>query len=221
MRTRSILWLVLLATAPLVLAQMSQVTLVLYSGQQHLIRYDYDGSSAARSLANVIGSQVPPGSTFIEFDPVAQAYRPAITRDTEGSWGPRGTTVLQRGTAYWLGIPPVDGIWVLTNSYTVTLTGDVPVSNLTMVCKPLWGAVGYPYPVDRLFTNTQYAKIVANGSQMILWDASSQTFLPPASKTKIAGWTAPASTSVLTAGQGYFLRSASAAATNIVETKPY
>lgn len=205
----------------LAFSQTSQVTLTLYSGKQHLIRYDYDGSSSARSLANTIGTQVPPGSTFIRFDPLNQVYLPAVTLDTSGSWGPAGTTALERGVAYWLGLPPVDGLWVTTGRYYVTLSGDVPVSNLTMACRPKWNALGYPYPVDRHFTNTQYAKSAPLGSQMILWDTSTQTFTAPSGKSKIAGWIAPASTTVLAVGQGYFLTNPNAVSTNIVEPKPY
>ena len=89
-----------------------------------------------------------------------------------------------------------------------------------MVCRPKWNAVGYPYPLDRHFTNTQYAKTAPNGSQMILWDTSTQTFIP-SSKSKIAGWTAPASTAVLAVGQGSFLMTPNAVSTNLVEPKPY
>lgn len=205
----------------LVFGQTSQVTLTLFSGMQHLIRYDYEGSSSARSLANTIGNQVPPGSTFIRFDRAQQAYLPAVTLDTSGSWGPAGTSELARGVAYWLGIPPIDGIWVTTGQYFVTLSGDVPTSHLSMVCSPGWNAVGYPYPVARHFTNTQYAKSAPNSSQMIIFDVSSQTFGAPSAKSKVAGWSMPASTTVLVEGQGYFLKSGSALATNLVEPKPY
>lgn len=209
-------WMCLAAMAQ---AQLSQVTLVLNSGQQHLIRNDYDGTPSEMSLANLIGTQVPPGSQFIRFDPVAQAYLPTITRDRYGSWGPAGTTVLARGVAYWLNIPPQGGL-VSNSSYSVTLSGTIPSVATTVVATTNYNAMGYPYPADCIWSNTALAVASPNGSYVYFWNPEYTTFYQGMKSTKGTGWP-PTVGGTLEAGLGFFLKSAGTNVVSVVEPLPY
>ena len=198
-------------------AQMSQVTLVLNSGQQHLIRNDYEGTPGEMSLANLIGNQVPPGSQFIRFDSGAQAYLPTITQDRYGSWGPAGTTVLSRGVAYWLNIPPQGGL-VSNSSYEVTLSGTIPSAATTIEAITNYNAMGFPYPADCIWSNTALAVASPNGSYVYFWNSEYTTFYGGQKTTK--GWP-PSVGGALEAGVGYFLKTAGTSVVSVVEPLPY
>lgn len=217
-RLLSLLILTTLLAASTAMAQTSQVTLLLQSGAQHLLRNDYDGPPNSVCLSNLIGGQVPPGSQCIRFDPVTQGYQPAISRDRDGSWGPAGTTVLARGAAFWLRIPPQGGL-VVSSQYEVTFSGNVPTSSFLVTSYPQGNAVGYPYPSSALWTNTQYAKSSPAGSQLMVWNPTNQTF-GGYLRTGPGGWSLAASV-VLPPGRGCFVFRNSSASTNFIEPKPY
>lgn len=200
-------------------AQTSQVTLVLNSGQQHLIRNDYDGAASNMSLASLIGSQVPPGSQFIQFDADTQAYLPTITQDRYGSWGPAGTAVLFRGVAYWLRIPPQGGL-VASNQYHVTFTGTVPASDTTITVSSNFNALGYPYPVDGIWGQTALAATCPNGSYVYFWDTTLQYFSSGVKSTKDGAWPPYMATKSLQAGEGFFFRLVGTNVLNVVELLP-
>ena len=200
-------------------AQLPQVTLVLNSGQQHLIRNDYDGTASEMSLANLIGNQVPPGSQFIRFDSGTQAYLPTITQDRFGSWGPAGTTVLSRGVAYWLCIPPQGGL-VSNSSYEVTLSGTTPSAATTIEAITNYNAMGYPYPVDCIWSNTALAVACPNGSYVYFWNSEYTTFYGGQKSTKGTGWP-PAVGGALEAGIGFFLKPFGTNVVSVVEPLPY
>ena len=208
-----------LSFEPGVQAQTSQVTLVLNSGQQHLIRNDYEGSPSNMSLAVMIGNQVPPGSQFIQFDTNTQAYLPTITQDRYGSWGPAGTTVLSRGVAYWLRIPSQGGL-VSNSAYEVMLSGTIPGSDTTIQVSTNYNAFGYPYPVDCIWTNTALAVACPNGSYVYFWYPENNTFMGSMKSTKGTGWP-PIAGVTLEAGRGYFLRPVGSNAVSVVEPLPY
>ena len=216
MKALPLVLLVMGMTSSLAVAQESEVTLTILSGNMQLIRNDFVGPPSTMCLSNLIGGQVPPGSQFIRFDAQRQTYLPAITRDREGSWGPGGTTVLARGAAYWLCIPPQGGL-VTNVQYQVTLTGDIPSSSTSMSCVPRYNAVCYPYPVTRAWTNTQFAKICPSGSSMGLWNPLTKVF--DVSMRGTRAWS-PANTTVLP-GQGFFVSFNGAAPTNFTESLPY
>ena len=201
-------------------AQMEQVTLDLNSGQQHLIRNDYEGAASNMSLAVLIGNQVPPGSQFIQFDTNAQAYLPTITQDRYGSWGPAGTTVLARGVAYWLRIPPQGGV-VASNQYHVTLAGTIPAGDTTITVSSNFNALGYPYPVDGIWGQTALAATCPNGSYVYFWDTTLQYFSSGVKSTKDGAWPPYMATKSLQAGEGFFFRLVGTNVLNVVEPLPY
>ena len=196
-----------------------QTTLILSSGRQHLIRYDYEGEPADTTLSAQIGQQVPPGSQFIWMDVANQQYRSTVTLDRQGSWGPRGTTTLHRGVAYWLRIPPVGGL-VTSNQYSVTLSGQDPTSpaTLTAAANMAVSPLGYPYPSNKTFGTMAMSAAAPIGSYVYFWDAPSQLFYGGAKSSK--GWAAAFSNKLVNAGEGYFFRNNSAATLNVVEPLP-
>lgn len=198
------------------LAQTSQVTVMLLSGTQHLLRNDYEGTPNSLCLSNLIGGQVPPGSQFMWFDESLQQYRPTVTRVLDGGWGPAGTTVLTRGKAFWIRIPPLGGL-VASSQYAVTFSGDIPTNATTVHLDPGYNAYGYPFPVTQYWTNTQVAKSVPSSSMLLVWQPTMFTF-QGYPKTR-SGWSAGALT--LTPGQGVFVALSSVVATNILEPRPY
>lgn len=199
-------------------AETGAVTLQLGSGREHLIRYDFDGAPANQTLENLIGQQVPPGSQFIAMDVANQAYWPTITQDSSGSWGPRGTSTLSRGVAYWLRIPPVGG-FVTSNQYVVTLTGDVPTeaTTITAAGNGKFSPLGYPYPVDSVFGRTALAAAAPMGSTVYFWTGASLSGGTKGSK----GWAAAQSNQLVRPGEGFFLKTPSGSADlNVVEPLP-
>lgn len=216
MKVRLSILLMMAMASSLALAQSSQVTITIGSGNMQLIRNDFIGPSSSMCLSNLIGGQVPPGSQFVSFDSSRQLYFPAITRDREGSWGPRGTTVLARGVAYWLGIPPQGGL-VTSSQYQVTLTGDIPSSSTAMSCVPNINAAGYPYPVATTWTNTQFAKTCRSGAWIGLWNPATKGF--DFSMRGARSWS-PA-TMTVQPGQGFFVNYSGATPTNFTESLPY
>ena len=196
-----------------------QTTLILNSGMQHLIRYDYEFPESSRTLNALIGQQVPPGSQFITMDVANQVYWPTITQDREGSWGPRGTTTLARGVAYWLRIPPVGGL-VTSNQYVVTMSGTTPTTNTTQTVQPsVINPLGYPYPVDRAWTSTAMATAIPNLSMVWFWDSAGGG-LTMSQKSAKGAWMGLALTKQLQTGEGYFLQIPGSTPLNVVEPLP-
>jgi len=192
-------------------AQSTSLVLTLNSGQRALFRYAFDGGT----VATTIGSQVPPGSQLIAFNGATQ-YQPTITRDRDGWWGPRGTTALARGNAYWLYIPPVGGL-VVSSQYTLTFSGALATGPFTLTNAFGYNGVGYPYPVDYFWTNSQCAKSARNNSTLSLWDQPSQSFVG-SFKNSRGVWSGVAVTAVVKAVHGVVLFSTGS--TVYVETNP-
>lgn len=201
-------------------AATGQTKLILTSGQQHLIRYDYDAPASSRTLNALIGQQVPPGSQFISMDVANQAYRPTITLDREGSWGPRGTTTLARGVAYFLRIPPPGGL-VASNQYSVTLTGTTPTeaTTITAAGNGFVSPLGYPYPVDRQWSATALFAAAPMGSTVYFWDSQQQFFAGGQKGAK--GWMPAQANYTIKSGEGFFFTTPPGGAElNIVEPLP-
>ena len=215
-RLLSLLILTTLLAASTAMAQTSQVTLLLQSGTQHLLRNDYEGPPNSLCLSNLIGGQVPPGSQFLWYEEAPPRYRPSVTRVLDGGWGPAGTTVLTRGKAFWIRIPPQGGL-VASSQYAVTFSGEIPTNATTVHLEPGYNTYGYPYPVNQYWTNTQVAKSLPNGSMLMVWQSGMLTF-QGYPKTR-GGWSG--GPPVLTPGQGVFVSLGSAVATNILEPRPY
>lgn len=199
------------------------VKLTLKTNNLYLIRNDFVGLNAPIALSNAIGRQVPPGSQFLRFNEGTQTYLPTLTQAGSGSWGPGGSNILVRGQAYWIRMPAFNGGTVNSNEYQLFLMGEVPdsITAPTTSLSTVTGLNidGYPYPTDARWTNTQYAKSVPAGTQLLIWNETNQTYNATLTKAGSGSWGPVGNALVIKPGQGFFVR-----ATNVVafgEAKPY
>lgn len=164
------------------------------------------------TVTNLLGTQVPVGTSVLIWDSAVQQYR-GESRTIVG-WSP-GTNRLTAGRGFWMRIPA----GAASNSYAVYLMGEVPdkttLPTSTVSVVSGLNMVGYPFPVRTHWTNTTLAKSAPIGSQALFWNVTGQSY-QGASRT-VVGWSP--STNVLSPGQGFWFRTTSA--TNWQEVKPY
>jgi len=181
----------------------------------HFITHNFlsiDGGPV--TVTNLIGRQVPSGSTVSVWDPVAQAYRPESI-NILGNWSP-GTNRIFPGRGFWLRIAGT----APSNAYQVYLMGEVPdkttlPTNTTPILSGL-NMVAFPYPTTIPWTNTAIAKALPSGSTASFWNPTTQSYIP-AAKNIIGAWSP--NNIQINPGQAVWIRSA--IATNWVEVKPY
>lgn len=181
----------------------------------HFVTHNFvalDGAPV--TVTNLIGAQVPNGSSVIVWDPAAQAYR--FENRIAGFWFP-GTNRLVPGRGFWLRVPPT----AASNSYQVYLMGEVPdrftLPTNTQQVLPGLNMVGNPYPITTRFTNLTIATTAINGDAVIFWDDAAQAYR---FENRIAGFWFPG-TNEVRPGRGFWYRSSRT--TNIVwqQVKPY
>ena len=129
-----------------------------------------------------------------------------------------GTTRVARGEGFWIRVPGT----AVSNEYPVRLIGQIPdrmtapstvVQNITGV-----NMLGFPYPVQEKWTNTDIAKKTPGSSTLYLWDQSNQVYMVY-SKSARGSWGSMMSNVVLNPGQGFWLRNTDTF--DWVESKPY
>jgi len=152
------------------------------------------------TLQELVGNQLPGGSEAFIWDRVNKGYIPATL--SRGNW--TATNVILRGDAIWLRPSANSG------PQTVTFMGEVPSENnnaSTTTVHNISGidAVGYAYPVDKVWTETSLAAAVPNASELLVWNIETQGY---ETFTKSRGaWTTPAGYEIK-AGQGFWIRTA-------------
>lgn len=104
-----------------------------------------------------------------------------------------------------------------------TLAGEVPSAPKTV--RSIAGAgnldaIGFAYPTDQKFTDTDIAKKAPGGSKVYFWTGSSWS---PSSKSPVAalGWMGDAKTKVLKAGEGFFIQLPDSSVASWEQEKPY
>jgi hypothetical protein len=147
-------------------------TIDMVGGKYYLVTISFE-SFGNSTLQDLIGTQIPDGSVAFIWDRNAKAY--VQSNLGRGTWGtPGGTNVILRGDAFWL--KPAG---TATNS--VRFHGEVPTSynnastTTVRVSSPI-DAVGYAYPVDMVWTNSQLSKSAPDGSVLYFWSESSQGY---------------------------------------------
>jgi len=159
-----------------------------------------DPLSKNATIGDLLGSQLPAGVAHI-WDRNRKAYVIAGYDEADEVWAGEGATnVILRGDGFWIA-PPKDGI-----SYTITLTGEVPgtynEAGVTTIPGITGGDfVGYPYPVDILWGDTELANKLPIGSNLYLWESKWITY----SKVGFIGWGAAAGIPIKM-GCGIFVR---------------
>lgn len=173
-----------------------------------LVSMDFD-SMVGDTAADIIGDQLPTGSSVLFWDPVAQVY--VAESKTRSGW--TGTNQITRGRAMFLNVAS-DAV---SNEYQVYLMGEVPASTGQTYKTAGFYFQGYPYPVGILWTNTDISAQAAVGDSLLWWDTGAQGYVA-SSKTR-SGWGGDGPTKTLNPGEGFIMDSAAALTVN--ETKPY
>ena len=185
-------------------------------GKLALLRNDFeDITGRGLAITNVIGDQVPTDSSILLWDYNLLQYK-AIGKGSRSGWGTAGTNVLARGQSFFLKIPAT----AVSNEYQVYLMGEVPdkttaPTSAVGIVSGL-GMYGVPYPVSEYWTNTTLAKQAQNNDFVMIWDGNQYIAYGKSSRS---GW-GSATNLVLTPGQGFWFKTASASS-NWSVPKPY
>lgn len=193
-------------------------------GSLLLARHDFvniDGSATV--LSDLLGLDLPDGTTVFKWDRAAQQYvlpAPTLSEDFAGvkSWS-RTDIELERGDAFFIqngpGAPVAD----------VVLVGEVPGANNssdTTVISPAEGFTGYPYPASIALEDTALADAVPVDTTVFIWNAEAQSYnLPGPTKSEdFAGNITWTGNPTINPGEGFWV-DAGGANVEVTETKPY
>ena len=174
-----IMTVAVLATASIVTAQtVTSANMVGYTkvnavgGELSLVALNFETGGV--ELQDLIGGDVPSGSSVFLWDKVGGAYSVAAL-NTRGTWVPNLTFEL--GDAVW-----IQAAGSGTNE--LIFSGEVLTTNALITLPAGVVATGYYFPVSKDFTATQMAADVANGSSLFIWDEVAQGYLVWAKNTR-------------------------------------
>jgi hypothetical protein len=181
-------------------------------GKFHMLRYDFlavDGTDV--TISELLGDQVPSGSSVFKFDKQNQIY--VGENKLPFGWVP-GTNTFEPGEGFWLKVADA----AVSNVYNVFLMGEVPdrFTQPTGVVDVVsaFNMLGYPFPVAVEWTNTQIAKNGSSGDSAFFFDPdagyTAENRLP-------FGWV-PGST-ILEPGDGFWYKTS--VGQTWEEPKPY
>jgi hypothetical protein len=160
-------------------------------GQLSLVALNFTPSST--SVANLIGDQLPNGSTLHIWDKETGAYN-SVTKATRGGWGTVAT--IELGDAFWI---EASG----TDTYEILLSGEVNTAETnTVVLSGGIDATGYYYPVETTWGNTDLSAALPNGSTVHFWNGSAYSSFTKATR---GGWGVGADT-VISATEGFWIQ---------------
>ncbi|MCP5489142.1 MAG: hypothetical protein H7A43_10910 [Verrucomicrobia bacterium] len=184
-------------------------------GELALVRMDFENLQGVdNTVTNLIGDQLPSGSSVLLWDKVAQQY--TAENKIRSGWSP-GTNVITRGTSMFL----KPSATAASNTYTVFLMGEVPdrftAPTTTVLGVTGLNPLGFPYPVQVAWTNTGLAKNSVSGDSLLVWDQNIQNYV--AYNRTRSGWGA-GETLVLQPGQGFWFRNVTSTQ-DWSEVKPY
>jgi len=168
-----------------------------------------DGSDL--HAADVIGDQLPLGSVVFTYDPGIPGY----LSDNKSFAGWDTNVIFDRGKGFWFQVPAS----AASNEYCVFLMGEVPdrfsATNTDVDVVEGINQLGYGYPAEVIWTNTDLAKQAALGDVLFTWDGTN--YIP--NNLGFAGWAN--SNLVLQPGQGFWFQKQSVGVLGWDETKPY
>lgn len=173
------------------------------SNQYVLVSLDFNNES---NTINGLFGTLPVGSLVSLWDSTAQTWN--TSQKTRSGWGTGGTNIIAVGAGAFIKLPALPA----TNIY---LAGDVPTTTQsTIYVVNGYKLLSYPYPADKMFTNTALAAGSAVGDIVSVW--SSNTWVNY-QKTR-SGWGA-ATNLQINVGQGLFYKAATNRTVN--EVIPY
>lgn len=193
-------------------------------GKFALVRLDFESMDGSQGgcivVSNLLDSTQFPADTLLylwNYD--TRQYKSLVQRDPRGGWGLEGSNLLCRGEGFWLKIPAS----AASNSYPVFLMGEVPdrTTAPTTTMDNVFGMniLGYPYPVDTYWTNTDLAKKLPANALLYLWVSTSNKYDGPYQKNPRGGVWDGAENLVIRPGQAFWVSTTQAV--DWVEGKPY
>lgn len=185
-------------------------------GKLVLGRLDFEAiGGGGIAVSNLFGDQLPANSQVYLWDRASAQYKTCF-KAARGGWS-GGSNIVTRGEGFWVRVPAA----AASNAYDVFLMGEVPdrFTAPTTTIANLSGAnmLGYPYPVQRYWTNTTLANEAPANASLYLWNATNQAY-EVHTKTIRGGW-ATATNVILHPGVGFWLRNTGTV--TWVELKPY
>lgn len=191
-------------------------------GKFALVRLDFESMDGSQGGCMVVSNlldwtQFPDDTLLYLWNYATREYRPIVQRSSRGGWGSGGSNLVCRGEGFWVKIPS----GAASNSYPVFLMGEVPdrTTAPTTTIESLTGLniLGFPYPVDVIWTNTDLAKKLPGDSLLYLWGGSS--YIGPYQKSARSGTWGEASNLVVRPGQAFWVKTTGTV--DWVEGKPY
>lgn len=179
--------------------QTTNLYRTIYSGEMDLMTIPLN-ITGGNTVSNIF-YDAPSGSEFYYWD------------NTLNVWN--GGASGSKGWASGLGdrvLLPGEGFFFKPGStYTVHLNGTPPDSPVTNMVSgyPDINVLGYPYPADILWTDTQLADQLSPGSVISFWDRTNYTFHTTFFKGPIAkggGWGNVASNTLIHAADGFVFK---------------
>jgi hypothetical protein len=195
----------------------------------NLIRNDFYPLGVSATPSNLFGLTTFPTNTVLYiWDAAGSKYNFESLGFQKGIgtlWAPN-TNLLTPGKGVWINIPTT----APSNSYTAYMMGEVPDRNNmgagsggTAVVYIIDGfnLIGYPFPAEVLWTNTDLAKQAVTGDVLWTWNGAGYGFNQYAFQKGVGTiWSQP--TQVLYVAQGYwYQRAVGNGALTWREPKPY
>ena len=177
-----------------------------------LARYDFVPIPNREIFAeDLFGNQLPEGSRIYVFN----AQKGLYDIDTRTSSGWSANIAYHRGIGFWIAVP----LDASKDIYEVYLTGEVPdqftAPKSTISVEPGINQIGYPYPYDVNWIDTQLAQESPSGTSLYYWNGAQYAVVIKQGSS----WSDP--TLVLEPGMGFFYIVPSTTSIAWEETKPY
>lgn len=193
-------------------------------GNFALVRNDFNMLTGDPTASNLFGlTTFPTGTVLYIYDAAASQYNYETLASNKANklhWGPN-TNLITPGQGFWIkvheGAP--------SNDYTAFMMGEVPdrftSPTATVYILEGYNLIGYPYPAEVFWTNTELAKAAVTGDTLYTYTPSGYEYNQFASnKAQGLHWQVP--TQILHVGQGYwFKRRTGASGVQWDEPKPY
>lgn len=156
-----------------------------------------------------VASEADLSSVAYFWEPVSQSWRSSTKSPKNSTWdGAAIGKTMDVGEMFFLKSPAA-----AVNPKEVTITGQVPATNPPVVIRVQGNltALGNPYPVDFVFTNSTLATEAAPNSLAYFWDTANQGWRSSTKSPKNSTWDGAAIGKTVAAGDGFFLKDATTA----------
>lgn len=190
-------------------------------GKLYLVATAFEDINGAVLHANdVLGTQVPSGTTINYYDGIADPspYTTSI-RAAFGANNGWGTNLVFHGfMGFWLKIPTGTG----QQSYDVVLKGQVPMdaTSSNLVVSGL-NMLGFPYTADVVFSNTALYATSLAGDKLTFWDTTITNYVTYQKAAFGTNPWGPGRSATLRQGVGFWYKRNSGTPILDTELRPY